>query len=372
MAAVRLQKINKKYADIEVIKDLDLKVHHGEFVTLVGPSGCGKTTTLRMIAGLEHITSGQLYIGDVLANQIPPKDRGISMVFQSYALFPHMTVSENIAFGLKIKKHPRDEILRKIDWSLNLLSLQGLNARLPKDLSGGQRQRVALARALVVEPEVLLLDEPLSNLDARLRLKMRAELKRIHKKLGGTIIYVTHDQVEAMSLSDRVAIMSEGRLVQIASPMEVYNRPHNVFVAGFVGSPSTNLCSGKIIEKNGNLFVDLGTFQLLIPKTYDSRCMDYLKREVIFGIRPEHIYDKRFSKTQSLPENTIDVVVDVVEPLGDRDIVDVTKDNYNFTILLEPETKASPDKSIAVVFDMTKCHIFDKQSQINIITDDRV
>jgi multiple sugar transport system ATP-binding protein len=363
MAEVRLNKIGKRFGDFEVIRDLDLAVNHGEFVTLVGPSGCGKSTTLRIIAGLEDITSGQLYIGNVLANQVPPKDRGISMVFQSYALFPHMTVSENIAFGLKIKKCTRSKILRKIDWILDLLNLQGLETRLPRDLSGGQRQRVALARALVVEPQVLLLDEPLSNLDAKLRLKMRAELKRIHKKLGATIIYVTHDQVEAMSLSDRVAIMCEGRLAQVGSPMEVYNLPRNIFVAGFIGSPSTNFFNAKIIEKNGKLFVDLKAFELLIPESYALKCAGHLGREVVFGIRPEHIYDTSFCKTQSSPGNTIDVAIDVVEPLGDRDIVEVTKEEVNFTVLLEPETKATPDKSMTAVFDMTKCHIFDKDTQ---------
>lgn len=367
MATVRLERVNKKYGNIEVIRDLDLFVHGGEFVTLVGPSGCGKSTTLRMVAGLEEITSGELYIGNVLANQIPPKDRGISMVFQSYALFPHMTVSENIAFGLKIKKYPRSNILKRIEWALSLLSLDGLETRLPKDLSGGQRQRVALARALVVEPEVLLLDEPLSNLDAKLRVKMRAELKRIHKKLGTTIIYVTHDQVEAMSLSDRVAIMHEGSLAQVGASLDVYNSPHNTFVAGFIGSPSMNFFNAMIVKEDGRLLIDLETFELAIPERYWSKCMGYLGGEVVFGIRPEHIYDKRLSKTKSAPGSTVDVIIDVVEPLGDRDIVGVTKEETNFTLLLEPETKATPDKHMTVVFDMTKCHIFDKESEKNII-----
>ncbi|NVM21344.1 MAG: ABC transporter ATP-binding protein [Desulfobacterales bacterium] len=367
MATVRLHRIGKKYGGLEVIKDLDLVVEHGEFVTLVGPSGCGKTTTLRMIAGLEEITSGELYIDNYPANQIPPKDRGISMVFQSYALFPHMSVSENIAFGLKIKKYPRSDILEKIDWALSLLNLEGLATRLPKDLSGGQRQRVALARALVVEPQVLLLDEPLSNLDAKLRLKMRAELKRLHKKLGSTVIYVTHDQVEAMSLSDRVAIMHEGRLAQVGAPLAVYNSPHNIFVAGFVGSPSMNFFNGRLVRKDESLVIDLETFQLVLPERYRSKCTGCLGRKVILGIRPEHIYDKRLSKTESYLGNTTDVVIDVVEPLGDRDIVEVKKEKICFTALLEPETNAAPDQPMTVVFDMTKCHIFDMESENNII-----
>ncbi len=367
MATVRLHKISKKHGAIEVIRDLDLEVRHSEFVTLVGPSGCGKSTTLRMVAGLEEITSGELYIGDVLANQIPPKDRGISMVFQSYALFPHMTVSENIAFGLKIKKYPRGEILMKIEWAVGLLNLEGLETRLPKDLSGGQRQRVALARALVVEPEVLLLDEPLSNLDAKLRLKMRAELKRIHKKLGATIIYVTHDQVEAMSLSDRVAIMHEGRLVQVGTPLEVYNSPQDIFVAGFIGSPSMNFFNGRITKNDAGLSVDLEAFELDIPQSCWSESANYEEREIVFGIRPEHIYKEAASTPKSFPGNTIDVVIDVVEPLGDRDIVEAKKESSNFTLLLGPEAGATPDKPMSVIFDMAKCHIFDKESEKSIL-----
>ncbi len=367
MAIVRLQRINKSYGDLQVIRDLDLVVDDGEFVTMVGPSGCGKSTTLRMIAGLEEMTSGQIYIDDVLANPIPAKDRDVSMVFQSYALFPHMTVSENIAFGLKIKKYPRGAILKKIEWAVSLLNLQGLETRLPKDLSGGQRQRVALARALVVEPRVLLLDEPLSNLDATLRLKMRAELKRIHKRLGATIIYVTHDQVEAMSLSDRVAVMHEGTLVQVGPPLDIYNAPQDTFVAGFVGSPSMNLLSAKIIRKDTGFFVDLKAFELVLPEGHRPRCVSYVDQEVVFGIRPEHIYHRGSWKTKSSAGNTIDVVVDVVEPLGDRDIVEVKKGDANLTLLLEAGAEATPDRAMTVVFDMEKAHVFDKKTQRNII-----
>jgi multiple sugar transport system ATP-binding protein len=250
---------------------------------------------------------------------------------------------------------------------VNLLNLQGLDARLPRELSGGQRQRVALARALVLEPQVLLLDEPLSNLDAKLRVKMRAELKRIHKKLHSTIIYVTHDQVEAMSLSDRVAIMNEGTLAQIGTPLEVYRIPHTIFVAGFIGSPTMNFLPGTIIKKQKSIVIDLGAFQLLIPEHYRKRCVDYLDKAVICGIRPEDIYDKIFSKTKSTPGNTIDVISDVVEPLGDRDIVEVTKDNLNFTLLCEPAVKARPDTSMTVVFDMAKAHLFDPKTERNIL-----
>jgi multiple sugar transport system ATP-binding protein len=367
MATVKFHGVSKRFGDVVAVRDLHLVVDDGEFVTLVGPSGCGKTTTLRMVAGLEEITAGELYIDDVLSNDIPPKNRGIAMVFQSYALFPHMTVAENIAFGLKIKSYPRSEILKRIAGAVNLLNLQGLDARLPRELSGGQRQRVALARALVLEPHVLLLDEPLSNLDAKLRVKMRTELKRIHKKLESTIIYVTHDQVEAMSLSDRVAIMHEGGLAQVGTPLEVYRSPHNIFVAGFIGSPTMNFLHGTIIKKNKGIIVDLGAFQLSIPEHYRKRCADYLGKEVICGIRPEDIYDKRFSKTASTPQNTIDVITGVVEPLGDRDIVEVTKDTLNCTLLCEPAVKAKPDTPMTVVFDMAKVHLFDKKTERNIL-----
>jgi multiple sugar transport system ATP-binding protein len=367
MASVSFRKVSKRYGNIEVIRDLNLTVKDGEFVTLVGPSGCGKSTTLRLVAGLEEITSGELYIGDTLANTVAPKKRGISMVFQSYALFPHMTVSENVAFGLKIRKHPRSDILSKLDWAVDLLGLQGLVTRLPRDLSGGERQRVALARALVLEPEVLLLDEPLSNLDAKLRLKMRAELKRIHKKLKSTILYVTHDQVEAMSLSDRVAIMHRGDLQQVSTPMEVYRAPRNIFVATFIGSPAMNLMEGRITEENGIPCIDLETFTLCLPRQHREKCTAYSGRKVMFGIRPEDIYDRRSSKITSSPENTVSVVTDVIEPLGDRVVVEVTKGKANFSILLEPEAEVKSDASLRVVFDMAKAHIFDRESEKNIL-----
>lgn len=364
MARVRFHEIYKRFGSFEVIQDLNLDVEDGEFVTLVGPSGCGKTTTLRMVAGLEEITSGELYIGDVLSNNIPPKKRGISMVFQSYALFPHMTVSENIAFGLKIRRYPRSQVLERVAWAVNLLKLQGLDRRLPRDLSGGQRQRVAFARALVLEPKVLLLDEPLSNLDAKLRLRMRAELKRIHKKLKSTIIYVTHDQVEAMSLSDRVAIMHEGRLPQVGTPLEVYNSPANIFVAGFIGSPSMNFLDGRIVGKGENLYMDLHSFQLLIPEHFRRRCAACVDREVVFGIRPEDIHDIRFAQG-SEEGNAQDAIIDVVEPLGDRDILEAAVKGINLTLLSEAG-RARADMPITLFFDMAKSHIFDRESGKNI------
>jgi multiple sugar transport system ATP-binding protein len=368
MAQVRLEKVTKKYGKTEAVRDLDLIVEDSEFMTLVGPSGCGKSTTLRMIAGLEEITSGSLYIDNILANEIPPKDRSISMVFQSYALFPHMTVSENIGFGLKVKKKTREYILDRVRWAIDLLNLEGLEYRIPRDLSGGERQRVALARALVVEPKVLLLDEPLSNLDARLRLKMRAELKRIHKQLGATIIYVTHDQVEAMSLSDRVAVMNDGRLVQAGKPLDVYNRPESKFVGGFIGSPSMNFLDGTIIRRSNAVIFVTKDLELEFPKESFSNNFGTIDQEVVLGLRPEHIYNQGSTKAMTTGTNTaIDVVVDVVEPLGDRDIVTVTRGETVLTLLFSPEAGAVPDRPMKVVFDMSKCHLFDRKTGVRIL-----
>lgn len=364
MAEVRLENIYKKFGKTEVINNVSIDVTDGEFITLVGPSGCGKTTILRMIAGLEKITSGNLYIGDILSNDIPPKKRNISMVFQSYALFPHMSVSENIAFGLKIKKYSKNDILIKIKWAVDLLNLQNLESRMPKDLSGGQRQRVAFARALVLEPDVLLLDEPLSNLDAKLRIKMRSELKRIHQRLNTTIIYVTHDQVEAMSLSNRVVVMNNGIIAQTGTPLDVYNSPSDIFVAGFIGSPSMNFLNGNIRKKKDRLFIDLDDFELLIPDQYRTKCDQYYGREIIFGIRPEDIIDKRYST--NVTDNSIDAIVEIVEPLGDKDIIEAACGNKNITLIANP-AKTDVNSQITVEFDMMKCHIFDKETGMNIL-----
>ena len=367
MATVVFKNVCKKFGNATVIQNLNLTIEDGEFVTLVGPSGCGKTTTLRMLAGLEETTEGDIYIGDVHANLIPPQKRDIAMVFQSYALFPHMTVAENIAFGLKLKKSPRDAILAKIDWAVELLNLHKLEGRLPRDLSGGQRQRVALARALVLEPKVLLLDEPLSNLDATLRLRMRAELKRIHRRLKSTILYVTHDQVEAMSLSDRIAIMEEGKLSQVGTPLDVYSKPDNMFVAGFIGSPSINLIPASIRENDGGLIIDLGPCQCGIPEPWREKCRPYRDREVVFGIRPEHIH-RRDSYAADLPDiNSVDVTVEVVEPLGDRNIVEARMDGIALTLVTEATAEAAPGRSMPVIFDMDRAHIFDSDTGENIL-----
>ena len=365
MAEISFSHISKRFGKYEVVRDFNLTVQHGEFVTLVGPSGCGKTTTLRMLAGLEEPTSGDILIDGRRVNDIPPQKRDLAMVFQSYALFPHMTVAENIAFGLKLKGVPRSTIVEKIDWALKLLTLQGLDERRPRDLSGGQRQRVALARALVLTPKVLLLDEPLSNLDAKLRLRMRAELKRIHRDLRSTILYVTHDQVEAMSLSDRVAVMHEGSLVQVGTPLDVYRMPENIFVAGFIGSPAINLLPAHLTGKGNDIFIAIESCRFAIPERLHGACRPYLEQDITLGIRPEHIYDIRFTQG-ALACTATDVTVDVVEPLGDRDIFEVTMAGISLAMVTDATGSAYPGMKLTIVFDMEKAHLFDRNSGNNI------
>jgi multiple sugar transport system ATP-binding protein len=364
MAGVKFEHVTKRFGDVTAVSDVNLDVADGEFVCFVGPSGCGKTTCLRMVAGLEEITEGQLYIGEKFANYIPPKDRGIAMVFQSYALFPHMTVNSNISFGLKIKKVPEAERREKIDWALKLVDLEGLGERHPRELSGGQRQRVALARALVLSPEVLLLDEPLSNLDAKLRLKMRTELKRIHKAIEATVIYVTHDQVEAMTLSDRIAVMNQGLLMQAGPPLEVYARPNNMFVAGFIGSPPISFLNARLEERDGRLFVVTPSFALglLEDKAAIARAWSG-GPDVVLGIRPQDIYETAHAPAMRWTDNGMRATVDVMEPLGDAVVATVIAGEQIFQVTLPPETEAEPDRPIDLVVDLANIHLFDPQTE---------
>ncbi|MCK9275256.1 MAG: ABC transporter ATP-binding protein [Syntrophales bacterium] len=365
MAEVRFSHVIKKYGKNEVVKDFSLTIFNEEFVTLVGPSGCGKSTILRMLAGLEEITEGDIYIDGIKTNDIPPQKRDVAMVFQSYALFPHMTVAENIAFGLKLRRKPQREIVSRIEESLALFSLRGLGERRPRDLSGGQRQRVALARALVLSPKVLLLDEPLSNLDAKLRLRMRSELKRIHRELRSTIFYVTHDQVEAMSLSDRVAVMNEGRLEQLGAPLEIYNSPKNTFVASFLGSPPINLLQARIQKEGETLYVNIGPCKLALSRQFRESYLHCAGRDIIFGIRPEHI-----SIGESGKGKPILATVDVVEPLGDRSIITVALHKIELALITDAQT-ISPLRTIPIIFDMEKAQFFDRESGENIICKNR-
>ncbi|MBW2000272.1 MAG: sn-glycerol-3-phosphate ABC transporter ATP-binding protein UgpC, partial [Deltaproteobacteria bacterium] len=293
MANVLLKNLTKRFEDVIAVNKVNLEIRDREFIVLVGPSGCGKTTTLRMIAGLEDITEGEIYIGDRLINNLPPKDRNIAMVFQSYALYPHMNVFDNMAFGLKMRKMPRGEIEIRVKKAAEILGIESLLERKPKQLSGGQRQRVAVGRAIVRDPQVFLFDEPLSNLDAKLRVQMRTELKKLHERLQATVVYVTHDQVEAMTMGDRIVVMKDGVVQQVGTPLELYNRPSNLFVAGFIGSPSMNFIPCRLVEEDGRLYLDTGDFKVVLPDFAVPKLAQVKERDLVFGIRPEDIYEEK-------------------------------------------------------------------------------
>lgn len=364
MAGVNLVNINKYFGRNHVVCNLNLSVRDGEFLTLVGPSGCGKTTFIRMIAGLEQVSKGDIFIGELLVNDMPPRERGIAMVFQSYALFPHMTVEANIGFGLKLMKLSKSEILEKVDNVLNLLELDGLAGRMPRELSGGQRQRVALARALVMQPQVLLLDEPLSNLDARLRLRMRTELKRIHRKLQATIIYVTHDQTEAMTLSDRIAVMKEGRLLQVGPPDEVYDHPRNMFVAGFIGSPPMNILRCTLKEEDSTISADLKDFQVSFTgqQSITVKSEAKIPGDYLLGIRPQDLHVLHQGKAVS-EKSGIYARVEVIESLGSEKILSLATRQQRFQTVVSTGFEVKPDQGIMVFPDQAKCHLFDAKSE---------
>ncbi|MEQ6376308.1 ABC transporter ATP-binding protein [Bacillaceae bacterium S4-13-56] len=359
MAGLRLEHMQKKYPNgFEAVKDLSIEINDGEFISLVGPSGCGKSTTLRMIAGLEDISGGKLLIGDKLANNVASKDRGIAMVFQSYALFPHMTVAANIGFGLKINKVDKKIRNEKIEWALELLDLNGLGDRKPSELSGGQRQRVALGRALVLDPEVLLLDEPLSNLDAKLRVKMRTELKRIHKHLKSTIVYVTHDQAEAMTLSDRIAIMKNGDLMQIGTPTEIYTNPANRFVAGFIGSPPMNFLEGELVKENGIYTFVNNEAKFALPNSMKSYIeTNITQKEVILGMRPEDLQISLKPVTDGIEGVSI-----VTETLGSDDFIAIEVGKKLFSVRTEPGSNFPSDRKVYLTPAEDKLHLFNNDA----------
>jgi multiple sugar transport system ATP-binding protein len=368
MASLSLKHIYKKYGEgVTAVSDFCLDIEDKEFVILVGPSGCGKSTTLRMIAGLEEITEGELYIGDKLVNDVAPKDRDIAMVFQNYALYPHMTVYDNMAFGLKLRKTPKAEIKRRVEEAAQILDISHLLDRKPKALSGGQRQRVALGRAIVREPKVFLLDEPLSNLDAKLRAQMRTELSKLHKKLGTTFIYVTHDQIEAMTMGDRIVVMKDGFIQQVDNPQNLYEKPCNVFVAGFMGSPQMNFIDAKVVEKDGAASVQFGkdgAYSIKIPdgKIKSGNVKDYIGKEVVLGIRPEHIHDdERFISLS--PESIVNVDVEVTELMGAETYLYLNLDGQALTARVDPRTTAKAGDKLKVAFDVNKIHLFDKETE---------
>jgi len=363
MAGVQLDNVTKKYGRITAVDNINLVIRDKEFLVLVGPSGCGKSTTLRMIAGLEGITAGEIVIGDRQVNEIPPKDRDIAMVFQNYALYPHMNVFRNMAFGLRLRKFSKPEIQKMVNEAAKILGISDLFDRKPKELSGGQRQRVAMGRAIVRKPKVFLFDEPLSNLDAKLRVQMREELARLHQRLRTTIIYVTHDQVEAMTLANRIVIMNEGAIMQIGAPMEVYNYPKNIFVAGFIGSPTMNFIECRIISQNGRLFVNIPEKVLEIPASLQDRFAKLIDRECIFGIRPDHIYDSTLKSPFENAER-LTAVIEVVEPIGSEVILLTKMGSERLTASVNPQTKAQPSRSIEFLIDMNQMHLFDKETGI--------
>ncbi len=359
MAKVILEDVSKHFGTIQAVKDFNLTVEDKEFAILVGPSGCGKSTALRMIAGLEEPTTGNIYIGDRAVNDLPPKDRDIAMVFQEYALYPHMSVYKNMAFGLKLRKFPRNEINQRVRDASEILGIQELLDRKPKQLSGGQRQRVAVGRAIVRKPAVFLFDEPLSNLDAKLRVQMRAELSKLHDRLQTTIIYVTHDQVEAMTMGTKIVVMKDGLIHQVGSPLGVYNFPVNQFVAGFIGSPVMNFIPCRILSKDGRLFIDAEALQLSIPEKRVPFYRSLVGTEAIFGIRPNDIYDCVYAP-EHLKGNSIRMVVDVIEPLGSEIHLNVTAGKHNLIAVVDVQTQVRVHQEIELAFDLDKMHLFQK------------
>ncbi len=363
VASVSFKNVYKKYAgDVLAVKDLNIDVVDKEFLVLVGPSGCGKSTTLRMLAGLEEISSGEIWIGDHVVNNVAPKDRDIAMVFQSYALYPHMSVYDNMAFGLKLRKTPKQVIEQRVRETARSLNIEQLLDRKPRQLSGGQRQRVAVGRAIVREPAVFLMDEPLSNLDAKLRVEARAFISRLHQRLGTTFVYVTHDQVEAMTMGTRIAVMNAGELQQIDSPGTLYSHPANVFVAGFIGSPSMNFFNATVAEADGKMILDTGNYRINVPPSRLDLYRPYMGKEVILGIRPEDMHDPQYQPSNIIPSQ-IEANVDVVEQMGNEKIVYLEDSGKSFTSRMDPRTSFVVGQRVPVVIDVSNIHVFDAQTE---------
>ena len=370
MASISFRHLYKKYpGGVTAVSDFCLEVKDKEFIIFVGPSGCGKTTTLRMIAGLEEITEGELFIGDRLVNDIAPKDRDIAMVFQNYALYPHMTVFDNMAFGLKLRKVPKEEIKRKVEEAAKILDIAHLLERRPKQLSGGQKQRVALGRAIVRNPKVFLLDEPLSNLDAKLRAAMRTELTKLHKRLGTTFVYVTHDQTEAMTMATRIVVMKDGIIQQVDTPQNLYDYPCNQFVAGFIGTPQMNFINCSLVDKGGDVYINWENNFVKLPaeKANDPALKDYIGKEVTAGIRSECIHDDP-AYVEANPDTTITTTVDVTELMGAEIFLYLNStEECNLTARVSPRSTARSGDVIKVAFDASRIHIFDKDTEKCII-----
>src|SRR5579872_394425 len=362
MANVALRKVVKKYDRTEAVRGIDLDIDDKEFIVLVGPSGCGKSTTLRMIAGLEEVTGGEILIGGDLVNDVPPKDRDIAMVFQNYALYPHMTVFENMSFGLRLRKFPKPEIKDRVEAAARILDITDLLARQPKQLSGGQRQRVAMGRAIVRNPKVFLFDEPLSNLDAKLRVQMRTEIKKVHQKVTVTTVYVTHDQVEAMTLADRVVVMNGGRIEQIGTPYQVYHTPQTRFVAGFIGSPAMNFLPCQLVANGSGLTVRLSDeLSFPIPEDRTARYRPHAGRELLFGLRPEDIIETR-ADSSAPGRAPFEVTLDVVEPMGMETMVYFVVDGVEVCGRVNPDAAKNAGERMPLVADLNHMHLIDPRT----------
>ena len=365
MAGVTFNHVSKDFGDQRVVTDLTIDVHDKEFLVFVGPSGCGKSTSLRMLAGLEEITEGEIFIGDRVVNNVAPKDRDVAMVFQSYALYPHMTVYDNMAFGLKLRKTPKKIIDERVTEAANELGIGHLLDRRPRQLSGGQRQRVAVGRAIVREPAVFLMDEPLSNLDAKLRVEARSFISRLHQRLETTFIYVTHDQVEAMTMGTRICVLNEGKLQQIDSPFNLYHNPHNIFVAGFIGSPSMNFFDATLKEDGDNLVVDTGAFTLSVPASKADTFRSHVGMEVVCGVRPEDIDDSNYLPQGIVPAN-MNCNVEVVEQMGNEVIIYLENAGKNFIARTDPRTEAIVGEAMDVTFNLDNMHLFDINTEMSL------
>jgi multiple sugar transport system ATP-binding protein len=365
MASVTYDHVFKRFGDVTAVNDMNVQIGDKEFLVLVGPSGCGKTTALRLLAGLEEISDGQIVIGDRVVNDVAPKDRDIAMVFQSYALYPHLSVYDNMAFGLKLRKVSKDEIKRRVGEAADILGIENLLDRKPRQLSGGQRQRVAVGRAIVREPKVFLFDEPLSNLDAKLRVAMRAEINKLHQRLQTTFIYVTHDQTEAMTMATRIAVINNGIVQQVDTPQHLYDNPNNLFVAGFIGSPAMNFFPAKLHRDNGSLMVDTKEFAVKIPAENTKPFEAYVDKNVIFGIRPEDIHDPKFTPPNVHTES-VEAQVDVTELMGNEIFLHMLSGENSFVARVDPRSNMHVGEKTHIAFDMDSVHIFDAESELAI------
>ncbi|WP_038046769.1 ABC transporter ATP-binding protein [Thermus caliditerrae] len=365
MAKVKLEHVWKRFGKVVAVKDFNLETEDGEFVVFVGPSGCGKTTTLRMIAGLEEISEGRIFIGDRLVNDVPPKDRDIAMVFQNYALYPHMNVYENMAFGLRLRRYPKDEIDRRVKEAARILKIEHLLNRKPRELSGGQRQRVAMGRAIVREPKVFLMDEPLSNLDAKLRVEMRAEIAKLQRRLGVTTIYVTHDQVEAMTLGHRIVVMKDGEIQQVDTPLNLYDFPANRFVAGFIGSPSMNFIRARVEAQGDKLYLTAPGFRVRANPVLAQAVRPYSGKEVWMGIRPEHLGLKGYTVIPE-EENVLRGEVEVAEPLGAETEIHVSVDGTVLVAKVDGHAPVKPGDKVELLADTSRLHAFDVDTDATI------